>query len=204
MRLGVLGGTFDPPHHGHLILAEMARDQLELERVLWVPAADPPHKQGRAITPAGHRLAMLQIALDGNPSFTLSRADVDRPGPHYTVDLMDILATEYPQAAWFFLMGGDSLRDLPTWHQPSRLIEQCTLAVLPRPGVTYDLAELESSFPGITTRVTFVDAPQVYIAASDIVQRVLAGQSIRYLVPPGVEDYIAAHRLYHSRKETRA
>jgi nicotinate-nucleotide adenylyltransferase len=204
VRLGVLGGTFDPPHHGHLILAEVARDQLKLERVLWVPAADPPHKQGQTITPADHRLAMLQIALRGNPNFMLSRADVDRPGPHYTVDLMDILASEYPQAAWFFLMGGDSLRDLPTWHQPSRLIEQCVLAVMPRPGVTYDLAELETRFPGIADRVTFLNAPQVDIAASEIVQRVLAGQSIRYLVPLGVEGYIETHRLYHSPKETRA
>lgn len=204
MRLGVLGGTFDPPHHGHLILAEMARDQLKLERVLWVPAADPPHKQGQTITPADHRLAMLRIALRGSPDFILSRADVDRPGPHYTVDLMDILADEYPQATWFFLVGGDSLRDLPTWHQPSRLIEQCALGVMPRPGVTYDMTELESLFPGITSRVTFLDAPQVDIAASEVVQRIRAGKSIRYLVPPGVEDYIETHRLYHSRKETRA
>ena len=177
---------------------------MELERVLWVPAADPPHKQEWEITPADHRLAMLQIALGNHPGFMLSRADIDRPGPHYTVDLMDILAGEHPQAAWFILMGGDSLRDLPAWHRPARLIEQCTLAVMPRPGATYDVAELESLFPGIASRVTFIDTPLVDIAASEIVRRVVAGQTIRYLVPPGVEAYIQTHRLYHSRKETRA
>jgi nicotinate-nucleotide adenylyltransferase len=202
--LGVLGGTFDPPHHGHLVLAELARDQLGLERVLWVPAADPPHKQGRAITRAEHRVAMLEIALRSNPHFVLCRADLERPGPHYTVDLMDILAGEYPGAAFYFLMGGDSLRDLPTWQDPARLIKQCLLAVMPRPGFTFDMSKLEATLPGLSSRVTFIDRPLVDISGSQIVRRVRVGRTIRYLVPPGVEDYIETHGLYRSCDEGQA
>ena len=204
MLLGVLGGTFDPPHIGHLILAELARDQLGLERVLWVPAADPPHKQGQAITPAVQRVEMLEIALRSNPHFVLSRADLDRPGPHYTVDLLDILAGEYPEATFYFLMGGDSLRDLPTWHRPERLIEQCTLAVMPRPYREFDMDVLEASLPGIRSRVVVIESPLVDIAARQIVGRVRAGRTIRYLVPDSVGDYISTHRLYRSHKEERA
>lgn len=201
MRLGVLGGTFDPPHCGHLILAEVARDELALDRVLWVPAADPPHKQAGEISPPGQRVAMLELALRDNPQFVLSRADLDRPGPHYSVDLMDVLAAEYPQAAFYFLMGGDSLRDLLTWHQPACLIEQCVLVVMPRPGANFDLSALEADLPGLSARVTFLDGPGVDIAASQIVERLRAGRTIRYLVPPGVEDYIEAHGLYRSSGE---
>lgn len=198
-RLGVLGGTFDPPHYGHLILAEVAHDQLDLDRVIWVPAADPPHKEGQPITPARHRLAMLDIALSANSQFVISRVDMDRPGPHYTVDLLDVLRSENPAAQLFFLMGGDSLRDLPSWHEPSRLVEKCTLAVMPRPGYDYNLDELQQQVPGLSEHVVFLEAPQIDLSATDIGKRVQAGRTIRYLVPPGVEDYIEAHGLYRAR-----
>lgn len=200
MRLGVLGGTFDPPHYGHLMLAEVACDQLALERVLWVPAADPPHKQGQIIEPAEHRIAMLQLAIETNEAFALSRADVDRPGPHYTVDLLALLAGEYPGAELFFLMGGDSLRDLPTWRDPQLIIERCQLVVMPRPQQVIDMAALEKSIPGISQRVTIIDSPMVDLAASQIVRRVQQGRSIRYLTTPAVIDYINRHKLYLSEE----
>jgi nicotinate-nucleotide adenylyltransferase len=204
VRLGVLGGTFDPPHHGHLVLAEMARDQLELERVLWVPAADPPHKQQRSLTTPDQRVKMVELALRGNPHFVLSRVDLDRPGPHYTVDLMDTLAAQHPGATFYFLMGSDSLHDLPTWHNPSRLIEQCILAVMTRPRHAFDPAELQAVLPGLSSRSVFIDAPLVDLSASQIVERVRAGRTIRYLVPPSVEHYIETHGLYRSTGGERA
>lgn len=200
MRLGVLGGTFDPPHYGHLMLAEVARDQLALERVLWVPAADPPHKQNQIIESAQHRIAMLELALDSNAAFVLSRADVDRPGPHYTVDLLALLSGEYPGAELYFLMGGDSLRDLASWRDPARIVEQCQLVVMPRPKQVIDMDALDNVIPGLRQRVTFIDSPLVDLSASQIVRRVQQGRSIRYLTPPAIIEYINRHQLYLSEE----
>ncbi len=196
MRLGVLGGTFDPPHYGHLILAEQAREQLSLARVLWVPAADPPHKQGQRISPVAARLEMISLAIAENPAFELSEIDVKRPGPHYTADMLALLNAEYPQHSLIFLIGGDSLRDIITWHDPARIIKQARLGVMDRPGAAYDLHSLEALIPGLSAAVLRFDAPLIDISGSDIRARVAAGRTIRYMLPPHVEMYIYQHALY--------
>lgn len=198
LRLGVLGGSFDPPHLGHLLLAEMALDALGLARVLFVPAADPPHKTARVLTPIRHRLAMLEAAVADNPRFAISRADIDRPGPHYTVDMLRLICAEYPGAALYFLLGGDSLRDILTWRDPAGIIAQASLAVMRRPGAKIDLSDLAAQLPGIAERVAFIDAPVVGISATDLRDRIRAGVSVRYQMPDAVIRYIYDHHLYGS------
>jgi len=195
-RLGVLGGTFDPPHYGHLVLAEAARVQLRLERVLFVPAGQPPHKPGRPITPAHHRVAMVEAAIADNPAFALSRVDLDRAGPHYTVEMLALLRQEYPGAELYFLMGEDSLVEFPTWRDPAGIVRQAHVAVMPRPGYEPDLAALERAVPGVRERLVWLDAPWLDITASDLRRRVREGLPLRYLVPPPVEVYIREHRPY--------
>jgi nicotinate-nucleotide adenylyltransferase len=196
-RLAVFGGTFDPVHHGHLIAAEEARHALALDQVLFVPAAVPPHKLGASMAHAEHRVAMLALALAGNPAFALSRMDLDRPGPHFTVDMLRLLAAELgPDVELFFLMGADSLVDLPTWRDPAGIMAQARLVVVDRPGYLPDLAALEARLPGLGAGLTVVHMPLVGIAASDIERRVRAGRPIRYQVPEAVAAYIAEHRLY--------
>lgn len=199
MRLGVLGGTFDPPHFAHLIMAEYARELLSLDRVLWVVEADPPHKQGQLVLPVEHRLQMVEIALVGNPAFELSLVDVHRPGPHYTVDTLSILAGQYPGSDLFFLLGADSLRTLPHWRNPAQLIRWASLVVMERPGVAYDIATLESSIPGLREHTIFEDAPLIDISSSDIRARVASGRSVRYLLPANVETYIHTQGLYRTK-----
>jgi nicotinate-nucleotide adenylyltransferase len=199
--LGILGGTFDPPHLGHLILAEMAADSLNLDRVLFVPAGDPPHKSDDAVrAPAHHRAAMVECAIAGNPHFALARVDLDRPGPHYSVDMLGILREEHPQAQLYFLIGGDSLHDLPTWSRPQALLQRAMLGVMRRPGASVDLAGLEQILPGIRDRIVWIDAPQIDISASTLADRIAAGQSIRYQTPDAVHEYIVQNGLY--RKQT--
>ncbi len=195
-RLGVFGGTFDPPHNGHLALARAARTQLGLEQVLWVLTPDPPHKQGRLISPVADRLALLEAALAGEPGAALSRVDLDRPGPHWAADTLALLARQFPQAQLVYLMGGDSLRDLPRWGRPREFLAHCTLGVLRRPGVVIELADLEQALPGITARVEFVDAPPVAIASHDIRRRVRAGETLAGLVPDAVARLIQDRGLY--------
>lgn len=194
--LGVLGGTFDPPHYGHLALAENARVQLRLERVLFVPAGQQPLKRDRAITSARHRAAMVEAAIADNPGFALSRVDLDRPGPHYTTDTLALLRKAHPEAELFFLVGGDSLAQLAAWHDPAGIVQQARLAAMPRPGWEVDLGELEQAVPGVCERLVWLDTPCLDIAASDLRRRARQGLPLRYLVPPAVEAYIYKHRLY--------
>jgi nicotinate-nucleotide adenylyltransferase len=194
--IGILGGTFDPPHLGHLILAEAACDALELEQVLFVPAANPPHKHSLPITDVKHRVAMVLDAITNNPRFAMSEVDITRPGPHYTVDTLRILKEQSPDADFFFLMGGDSLHDIASWHEPAGIIARAKLAVMRRPGPAPDLSGLEARLPGITERVVFVDAPIIGISATLLRERLRLGRSIRYLVPEAVERYINTHALY--------
>ncbi len=198
MNIGILGGTFDPIHLGHLLMAEMAREQLSLARVLFTPAGDPPHKQGVAITPAHHRRAMVELAIAGNPGFTLCDVDLTRPGPHYSTDTIRLVRRHFnlPPEQCCFIIGGDSLHDLPTWHNPQELISLCRLAVVHRPGYRPDMTALVSTLPGIQERVHWVQMPFIGLAASDIRARVRAGLSIRYQVPEAVEQYIRQYRLY--------
>jgi nicotinate-nucleotide adenylyltransferase len=193
---GILGGTFDPPHNGHLALAAAARDELGLDKVLWVPAADPPHKQGRRISPAADRVAMVRAAIAGQPGFELSRVDLDRPGPHWSADTVALLGQRYPKAELVFVMGGDSLKDLPTWGRPQEIVDCCTLGVLRRPGAVINLPKLEAVLPGITQKVRFIDEPPMTISARDIRERARGGRSIDGLVPPPVARLIAERGLY--------
>lgn len=195
-RIGVLGGTFDPPHIGHLILGEYAVDALALTKLLFVPAADPPHKHNESKTPVEHRLRMLELALADNPRFEISRVDIDRPGPHYSVDMIQIIKEQYPSAEVYFVMGGDSLRDLPTWHRPADLIYLCKLAVMQRPGIEADAGGHEAILPGITGRVVKINAPLIEISSTEIVTRLAQSKSIRYQVSDAVREYIMSHRLY--------
>jgi len=196
--LGILGGTFDPPHYGHLALAENARAQLGLDRVLFVLAGQPPHKPDRPITPANHRAAMLKAAIADNSAFAISRVDVDRPGPHYAVDMLALLRREHPEAELFFLMGGDSLAQFLTWRDPTGIVQRAHLAVMRRPGHTADLEKLKHTIPGIQERLAWLDTPHLDIASSDLRRRVREGSPLRYLVPPAVEDYIREHLLYRA------
>ena len=206
LHLGVLGGTFDPPHYGHLALAETARVQLGLDRVIFVPAGQPPHKPGRPITPAHHRVAMVEAAIADKPAFVLSRVDLDRAGPHYTVEMLALLQQEYPKAELFFLMGGDSLAEFPTWRDPAGIVRQARLAVMQRAGLHFgqaqckepDLAALERAVPGICERLVWLDVPHLDVSSSGLRQRVRAGLPLRYLVPPPVEAYVREQRLYEA------
>jgi len=200
-RLGVIGGTFDPPHYGHLVLAETARVQLRLDRVLFVLAGQPPHKPDRPITPDHHRVAMLEVTIADNPAFMLSRVDLDRPGPHYTVDMLALLQREYPEAELFFLVGGDSLAQFLTWRDPAGIVQQARLAVMRRPGPEPDLAALERAVPELRQRLVWLDAPALDIASSDLRRRARQGLPLRYLVPPPIEAYVREHRLYEALPE---
>jgi nicotinate-nucleotide adenylyltransferase len=198
-RIGLFGGTFDPPHLGHLILASEAHSALKLTRVLWVLTSIPPHKLGKPISLLTDRLAMLKVALGGDPAFELSSLDMDRPGPHYTLDTMKLAAGCFPGAEMILLIGGDSLRDLPTWHRPSELVAVCAeIGVMRRPGDLIDMAGLERELPGIGDKLRFIDAPLLEIASHQIRQRVAGGLPFRYYVPPPVYDYIIEHGIYHS------
>lgn len=194
--LGILGGTFDPPHYGHLALAENGRTQLRLDRVLFVPVGQQPLKLDQNITPAHHRTAMVEAAIVDNPAFVLSRVDLDRPGPHYTIDTLALLQETHPQATLFFLIGSDSLVQLDAWHDPAGILQQARLAVMQRPGWEVDMTRLEQAVPGIGERMVWLDTPRLDIAASDLQRRARQGLPLRYLVPPLVEAYIREHRLY--------
>jgi nicotinate-nucleotide adenylyltransferase len=195
--IGIFGGTFDPPHLGHLILAAEARAQLSLDRLLWVLTLAPPHKQGQPIAPLEHRLAMLKLAIADDPSFELSAVEMDRPGPHYALDTVKILADQNPGAELVYLMGGDSLRDLPAWYRPADLVAALRfIGVMRRPGDAFDLPALEKSIPGLTAKVRFVEAPLLDIAAHEIRTRAAEGRPFRYFLTPAVYSYIVKHNLY--------
>lgn len=197
-RIGILGGTFDPPHVGHLILGEYAVDALKLAHLLFVPAADPPHKQNESVSPVDDRLAMLELALAGNDRFSISRVDIDRSGPHYSVDMVRIISQAYPDAELYFVMGGDSLRNLPQWHQPEVLIQLCKLAVMQRPGDEVSASMHGQFLPELAQRVVMIDAPLIDISSTHITERLQEGSSVRYLMPDAVLDYIQDNQLYRS------
>ena len=188
---------FDPPHLGHLILAAEAGSQLRLDRLLWVLTPDPPHKLGQPITPLEARLELVQAAIGENPLFELSRVDIDRPGPHYAVDTVRLLGEANPGAELVYLMGGDSLRDLPAWHRPLDFLALCAgLGVMRRPGDAVDLEALEKILPGVSAKVEFITAPLIDISASQIRQRVAGRRPFRYFVPPLVYRLILKYGLY--------
>ena len=202
MNIGVLGGTFDPVHNGHLVVAEVARERLNLAEVIFVPAGQPWLKADKLITPAKHRLEMLRLSLAGKSYFKISTMEIERAGPSYTIDTIIELRSKINAGdELFFILGQDNLAQLPQWREPSRLIQLCYLVAVPRPGSPRpNLKTLEASLPGISQRVMLMDEPQVDISASEIRERVGRGLSIRHLVPEPVNLYIKENRLYVARR----
>jgi len=205
-RVGVLGGTFDPIHYGHLAIAEQVRQALRLDRVLFVPAPRPPHKLDERLAPAADRAAMVELAIAGNPAFALCEIELGRRGPSYTADTLTQLAAEAGRQGvareLFFILSAEALAALPEWHDPARLLEVAQLAVVGRPGWPLpDAALLAATLPGgaaSASRVELVETVPVANSSSDVRARAAAGLSIRYLVPPEVAAYIDDRRLYRS------
>lgn len=196
-RIGIFGGTFDPIHIGHLILAEEAWFQLKLDCVYLVPAGEPPHKRDRRLSPVEDRVRMAELATADIDYVRVSRIDADRSGPHYTSDMVRLVRERVGRdTELYFLMGMDSLRDLPSWHEAGWLVENCRLVALSRHDVTLDWGYLEDALPGIRARVIILDMPELEIASHAIQARVRAGQPIRHQVPRAVEKYIYANGLY--------
>jgi len=198
MRLGVLGGTFDPPHVGHLILAEEARTRLDLRKVLFVPAGDPWRKAAQEVTAAEHRLAMVRLMLESDAYFEVSMLEVERAGPSYTVDTLEALDQQYgPGLELYFILGEDALHDLPHWKEPARIVSLAWLAVAGRPaGERWSDPDLEAAVPGVSERIVPLPMPTVEISSTHLRERARAGLSLRYLVPLVVEEYIRRHGLY--------
>lgn len=196
-KIGIFGGTFDPPHIGHLILAGEALAQFQLHRLLWALTPDPPHKLENPITPLAHRLPMLQAMIRHNPAFELSRVEIDRPGPHYTVDTVHLIRDQHPDADLYLLIGGDSLRDLPSWRLPLDLVSAVSkIGVMRRPGDFTDLAPIEAQISGITAKIQFIDALLQPVSSSELRRRISRGEMYRYYVTPDVYEYIETHHLY--------
>jgi nicotinate-nucleotide adenylyltransferase len=203
MRLGLFGGTFNPIHLGHLILAEQCREVCGLDRVWLIVAGSPPHKPGSR-TAVGHRLEMARIAVAGHPAFAVSDIETTRPGPHYSVETLESIRRDHPGDELFFLIGADSLADLPSWREPGRIAQLATIVVVNRPGLEeVDPARLPDFGPG-SHPLVWVSIPPVGIASTDLRRRLAEGRSIRYMVPRGVEAYIDAHGLYRDAGEKPA
>ncbi len=199
-RTGVLGGTFDPPHNGHLTIAREALVHLKLDQVLFAPTQSPPLKDVQHVTPIADRLVMVRLAIANEPHFSLSRVDADRPGPTYTVDTMRLLRQQFGEnVELYFVMGLDSLANLLRWRAPEQLIQLCQLAVFERPGFTVDLNALEDKLPGLRKRVVFIPAPALDISAHELQRRVRTGESIAKFVPEAVAAYIDEHKLYQEK-----
>jgi nicotinate-nucleotide adenylyltransferase len=200
-QFGVLGGTFDPIHIGHLIVAQEAVSALHLDRLFFLPAGDPPHKHNREVTPAHHRVRMVELAIADNPAFELSLVDVERPGPSFTVDTLRLLRERWgPDTAISFIIGWDMLDDLSTWRDPVGVVRQVhRLVAVHRPGYELSpqyLSRLEEMVPGINQRLAPLEAPQIAISSTELRRRVASGRPIRYQVPDAVERYILAQGLY--------
>jgi nicotinate-nucleotide adenylyltransferase len=198
MKVGIMGGTFDPPHIAHLIIAEVARVRLELDKVIFIPAGDPWMKSAYTVTSAEKRVEMVSLAIATNPAFSLSRIEVNRPGPTYTIDTIEELSGEVGyDASLFLLLGWDSVADLSSWKAPCRISKMARIVAFPRPGFGKpDPAELEKIMPDIAERIVYIDEPYLSISSSCIRQRAKEGKSVRYLVPDTVWQYIVEYNLY--------
>lgn len=197
MRIGIFGGTFDPPHLGHVILAAEAVAQLALDRLLWTPVAEPPHKRRKAVSTLKARLDMVAAVVEDDAQFELSRVDIDRPGPHYAADTVALLSRQFPGVELFFLMGGDSLGDLPSWGYAQRFVDFCSgIGVMRRSAGRVALDQLENQLPGLTKKIRFIDAPLVDIASSEIRERIITGRPYRYYLPPAVFALIEREQFY--------
>lgn len=195
MRLGLFGGTFDPIHLGHLILAEACREACALDRVWFVVTATPPHKRGDR-TEIAHRLEMARIAISGHPAFEVSEIEAHSPEPTYTYQTLERLTAERPDDSFSFLIGADSLADLPTWRNPARIAELATIVVVNRPGAAPITGRDIPNLGPHARPLEFVTIPNIGISSTEIRDRASRGRSIRYLVPRGVEVYLQQHNLY--------
>jgi nicotinate-nucleotide adenylyltransferase len=200
MKIGVLGGTFDPVHLGHIRMAEEARDALGLEQVILVPAGQPMSKPNRPITPAEHRIEMLRLAVKDKPHLSVSTIETERPGPSFTIDTITGLQRKYGAGAVIcFILGWDSLEQVPEWHEPARLVKMCYLVSIPRPGCKPpDLDALEKKIPGISQKVICLNKPCMDVSATLIREKVALGESIDKLVPKAVAAYINKNNLYRA------
>ena len=199
-RLGILGGTFDPPHHGHLALAEWARVELALDAVWFVPAGEPPHKRGSAPSPARHRLAMTRLAVRGNPAFRVSTLECRRRGPSYTIDTLRALARSHPGTRLHLLMGADTWATFAHWREPAAIARAAELVVALRPGARERPRAAAGRAGRSGRRVTWLSNPGLDVSSSALRARAARGRSLRYLVPDAVAHYIARHRLYAPRR----
>lgn len=198
-RVALFGGTFDPPHLGHLIIAECAREALELDRVEFLVAADPPHKLDVVRSPFATRRTMVELAVEGAPQFAVNGSEQSRPGPSFTVDTLRLRRRERPDEHLWFLMGADSLKDLPTWKEPASILDLARVAVAARPGSHLSLDEVELSLPGVSRACDVVGTPLIDISSRDLRRRVREGRSITFRVPDAVETHIQQHGLYLAR-----
>ena len=198
MKVGIMGGTFDPIHCGHLVMAESARESFELDEVLFIPAARPPHKVEKNITPEVHRLMMTYLATQSNKFFQVSPMEFLREGLSYTLDTIDALHQKYGTSTeLFFIIGGDSMADLYKWHKARELVQKVHFIAAARPGVEVNLEKLESFFGAEGMKhIHQIISPELEISSTELRARVKAGRSIKYLVPEIVEEYILKERLY--------
>lgn len=197
-RIGLLGGSFDPIHVAHLILASEALRQLDLHKVLFLPASRPPHKHDRDLTADEHRCAMIELAIAERSAFELSTADLIPGGPSYSADLVERIGDASPQAELFFIIGGDSLRDFHSWHEPHRITARATIVVAGRPGADYDLVTVLQQTPSLRGRLVELQSPLVEVSSTAIRQRIREHEIYWYQVPLAVERYISEHALYAS------
>ncbi|SEN03311.1 nicotinate-nucleotide adenylyltransferase [Lihuaxuella thermophila] len=194
MKVGVFGGTFDPIHLGHLLLAQQALEEAQLDRVWFIPAGEPPHKLDKPITPAHHRARMVELAIEGNPDFCLSRIELERRGPSYTIDTLEELTDKYPNYQFFLIAGADMVKDLPHWYKIKKILQYVRIIGLQRPGFSTDDLPAE-----MAERVIWIrEAIETNLSSSAVRERLNSGKSIRYLVPDPVCRYMKEHRLYES------
>lgn len=193
-KIGLMCGTFDPPHIGHLILAQTALAELGLDQVLFLPVGDPTHKSTG--TPADHRINMTALAIAGNKSFALDTTDATRKAPHYTSSLLPLLAQAFPNSTLWLLIGGDSLSTFPTWHHPAEILQFCRLAVLNRPGYKPDLNHIDHEVPGVSDKIDWLHGPTIHLSSSWLRQEISKQNSMRYFLPAEVEAYARTHQLY--------
>ncbi|MEW6545329.1 MAG: nicotinate-nucleotide adenylyltransferase [Bacillota bacterium] len=205
-NIGIMGGTFDPIHLGHLVTAETARQAFHLRKVIFVPAGRPPHKEGRVITEAGDRYLMTVLATISHPDFYVDRIEIDREGPSYSVDTVAYFREQYPDSNLYFITGADAVLEICSWHNCHRLLSMCRVVAATRPG--YDLAGLSrlADVVGeeLFCRIVPLEVPALAVSSSDLRRQVAEGKSIRYLVPQAVEEYIHKHGLYRRPRERRA
>jgi nicotinate-nucleotide adenylyltransferase len=198
MKLGVFGGTFDPVHIGHLVLAERAREALSLDHIVWVPAGDPWRKGARAVSDPAHRVEMIRLAIAGNRAFELSTVETERTGPSYSAETLAALAATRPGAELYFLVGLDALEDMMHWHEPHRILELARVAAAAREGRRLDAYQLDAMLLGLGARTVWFDMPRLDISATELRERAAAGRSLRYLVPDAVDAYVRGQGLYRS------